>query len=193
MSDIIGENSPETDEIPIEPVEETPIVEAVFTVNEASQKQFLKNVRLGAVIVTVFGALLAVAYVVLSVVGEMSFGDEALEIPWGVMLVLLLIGGLCLAFGIALLFSVRRAVQSAAKTNAVNTYKFFKEYVLISSTQNGEDVGQVKCYYMNFAKVRENKKYFMLYPTPSTVYLVEKRTLTEEQRARIDSVLPLQG
>lgn len=177
MSDITEEKSPENGEnLQIVP-EERPIAEASFSINAASQKLLQRKLFLSSVIAIVMGSVLVLAYIVLSVLGGETVAGSSFSVPAALPYALLLLGALPLGCGIVFLFLARRNVSIAARTNAENHYGFYGEYVLISVTRSGEDMGDVKCRYDSLYKVRENKAYFLLYPTATTVYPVSKSDL----------------
>lgn len=191
MSDIFEENSPENGENISPQAEEIPLVETSFRVNGESQKRFQHKIHATLIAAVVIGAVFTLAYIVLATLNGETLGGSFFAVSETLLYVLLLCGAVPLGGGISLLFVLRKNVAYAKRTDAENHYRFFADHVLVAVTQNGEPMGQVKCYYKSFAKVRENRNYFLLYPTSSTVYPVLKSALPEEEREKLRTVLPL--
>ena len=190
MSDINTENLLKSDEN-VSSAEELPLVETSFRIDGTAQKMFQRKHRAGLIVATVLGAALALTYIILFTLNGETLGGKLFSVPEALLYILLICGAILLGSGLVLLIFMKKNVANVARTNAENHYRFFSDYVLIAVTQSGEAMGQVKCYYRNFVKVRENREYFMLYPTSATVYLVSKTALTEEQCGELRAVLPL--
>lgn len=174
-----------------EETKESPLVEASFRIDAASQRLYYRRLRAVSVALTVFGAVFVVAFIVFFTLNGETLGGKLFRVPAFLLYILLFFGAVPLGVGIGYFFLMKKNVATAERTNSENHYKFYPDFVLISVTKSGENLGEVKTYYSTFSKIRENKKYFLLYPTISTVYPVLKSDLTEEEQISLRSVLPL--
>lgn len=177
MSGIIEENnkSIEQNEV-ILPEEEKPFLVTTCKIDGNMQRELSGSVLFYCRIAMAVGIPLVIAYIVLSVLKD----EEVLSaIPNAVLYAILFLGAVLFATGIVFYFTVKKNIKNADKINQTNEYCFFEDYVLLTSIRLGERLGTSKAYYTDFAKVRERKKYFLLYPTSVSILPVPKDGLTE--------------
>ena len=76
--------------------------------------------------------------------------------------------------------------------NSVNEYEFYDEYFTIKSTQDGEELANVKAYYKAMLKVRESKNYIFIYPNKALAYPVAKTALSDENLTTLRKIFKLE-
>lgn len=177
MSDITEENNKSIEQNEeVLPEEEKPFLVTTCKIDGNTQRELSWSILLYCRIAMAVGIPLVIAYIVLSVLKD----EEILSaIPNAVLYAILFFGAVLFATGIVFYFTVKKNIKNTEKINQTNEYSFFEDYVLLTSIRLGERLGASKVYYTDFAKVRERKKYFLLYPTSVSILPVPKEGLTE--------------
>lgn len=100
---------------------------------------------------------------------------------------------LALVIGIMYFVLIGVTKRNNEKTvNSVNEYEFYDEYFTIKSTQDGEELANVKAYYKAMLKVRESKNYIFIYPNKALAYPVAKTALSEENLTTLRKIFKLE-
>ena len=192
MSDIIEENSeiltesePEREPERAEQTEQKPFLVASSKIDGNLQKKLSAPLLIYCRIAMAVGIPLVILYIVLSVLRD----EELLFIPSAVLYVMLFLGAVLFATGIVFLFTVKKNVKNADKVAQIGEYSFFEDYVSVSSIRYGERMGAAKMYYTDFYKIREGKKFFLLYPNSVTVFPVPKEGISEEETVHLRNAL----
>ncbi len=186
MSDIIAENTENSEQIPTE----KPVLTSSFLIDGKSQAQLFKPMRIGCIVAMAVGIPLVILYVVLSVLSEDENGSIGIDDVS--LFVILLCGAVLFALGLVMYLSAKRNARMTDRTGGLNDYEFYETYMIVRSSRHGEDLGYTKNFYADLVKIRETKHYFLLYPTTATLYPVDKAVLSGEERAALRRVLRLQ-
>ena len=186
MSDTNGEIEAKNEEIT---PSEAPVVETKIALGAALQKRLNRRLFIASLCLLICGAVGAVVFIVLDayfggVVGNTYFNNLFGVLAWGAA-VICIFGTICLAL------CAKNATNAKRLDFVENRYRFLQGYVIVESIYHGESVGSVKYYYELFTKVRETKEFFLLYPNRTTIYPVDKLTLTEGEIAALRALLPM--
>lgn len=187
MSDIIEEKSSEIEQIEEKKPEERPFLVAHCMIDGNTQRELMKPLLIYSRIGFAVGVPLLLAYIVLYVLCE----EDVLSFPTGVLYLMLFVGAILLGTGIVFLLSAKKNIKNVDNISQMNEYSFFDDYVSVESIRRGERLGASKAYYVDFVKIKESKKYFLLYPTTETVFPVPKEGLSEEELGHLRNALRL--
>lgn len=184
MSDIIIEKQ---DNLPAP----EPICTNTVVMDITLMKRVNKRHRYLSLIVA--GAVGCLIYIVLSVV--LGVMQERTPIPSYESLtvaldVFLWVMAFLFAFGLVLLIVTHINGRNTARLGRTNVFRFYEHSFTVTDLKEGEDMGTVKAYYSDLAKVRENKEFFLLYPNSVTFYPVDKTQMTQEEIEALRAVLP---
>ncbi len=185
MSDIIEENNSEIGQIEEFKAEEKPFLVVSCMIDGTVQREIMKPLLIFSRIGLAVGIPLLLAYIVLYVL----CGEAVLNFPTGVLYLMLFVGAILFGSGIVFLLSAKKNIKNADHVSQMNEYSFFEDYVSVESIRHGERLGASKAYFVDFVKIKESRKYFLLYPTSATVFPVPKEGVSEEEIGRLRNAL----
>ena len=187
MSDLIEENNENIEQnVEIPPEEEKPFLVTTCKIDGNTQREFSRPILLYCKIGMVVGLPLVIAYIVLSVLRD----EEILTvIPNAVLYIMLFLGAVLFVTGIVFYFAVKKNIKNAERINQTNEYSFYEDYISMTSIRYGERLGASKMYYIDFFKVKEGKRFFLLYLNSTSVLPVEKSGLKEEDITHLCNAL----
>ncbi len=186
MSDIMEENNQQIEQIEENEPQEEPFLVTSCKIDGNLQREISRPVILYCRIAMAVGIPLVLAYIVLSVLKD----EEILPaIPTAVLYGMLFFGAVLFATGIVFHFSVKKNINNAERVNQTNEYSFYDDYITMTSIRNGERLGASKMYYVDFFKVKEGKRFFLLYLNSASLLPVRKSELSEEEIARLRTAL----
>lgn len=163
-----------------EPQSGAPCVRARVAIDAALLRRISKTARAVMICMMIVGIVMLVCYIVFSVIAE----QEIILLSDDFWLDVLLWGGaVFFAFGLVLLIACARTNKKQLALAFVNEYEFYPEGLVINDYRSGEHVSTARLRYSDFEKIRENKKFFLLYPNRVTIYPVDKMILSEEECA----------
>lgn len=187
MPDIIDENTREIEQNEeVFPEKEKPFLVTSCKIDGNMQREISSPVILYCRIAMAVGIPLVLAYIVLSVLKD---GEILPAIPTAVLYGMLFFGAFLFATGIVLYFSVKKNINNAERVNQSNEYSFYENFITMTSIRNGERLGASKMYYVDFFKVKEGKKFFLLYLNSASLLPVRKGELSEEDISHLRNAL----
>jgi len=149
------------------------MIEKNAVVDSNVQKALNKKLWIASLVLLIVGAVGMVSYIIIGV--AIKNEPEWLD-------VLLYVFAFMFAFGLVFLITVNKTNAAALKNDAKLNYMFFEDYVLVTSYKGNENVGTLKIYYKELAKVKETKEYIFLYQTKVTALPLLKSDLSEQEK-----------
>ncbi len=154
-------------------------------IDGALQKRLLKNLKIFAVLFCVFAAAFLFFGIAALFLVE---GEEEIS---GAVYFFVLAAILALLAGLYFYMYFKNA-RHAERLAFTNVYDFFEHGVRVrSERRDGDTAGEVFLRYTDFFKVREKRRFFLLYPNSATAYPVDKQAITEAEAEALRGVLPL--
>ncbi len=191
MSDINEEITPK---IPSETVE-PPICSTSVRIDKELIKRTGRALRIVCLIALIVGSVGLAAWIISSTAIEV-FQEEGLysgdsELAHRLLNTLLWGSAVLFVCGLVFTLSMRANAKKSLIASRENVYRFYEYHFTVTDLREGENLGTVKTYYSDLAKVRETKEFFFLYPNRVTYFPVDKKKLTEGEIAALKRVLPL--
>ena len=157
-----------------------------YRVDAEAQKRFSKPMRTGSLIAMILGISLLLVFIVLYVLS-----GDVLSLQPILLGVFLVCGAVLFVVGLIFFLACRMNVKNAAQIDALNEYEFYDDFMTVSTTRRGENIGTVKVYYPDLYRRTERKNEILLYPAAASVYIVPKEGLGENELARLRAALGL--
>lgn len=161
-------------------------VRASVALDATLQSEILHGVRIVYLVLLIAGFLSCAAYVAVDVCA-----DEGKLAPSAWYSVLLWAGAVLFAVGLVCTVVLWRAVKRARDARVlVNRYTFYESGYFVVDTVCGEDtVALAKVKYSDCRKIRENRKFFLIYQTSANIFPVRKSDLSGEEVSALRSIL----
>ena len=171
---------------------EEPFLTTSVTVDKALQARIQGRMRGLGVVLTVLGALLLIAYIVLGVLFE-TWAEEGkftiTPLISGTLNFSLWVGAFLLVLGLIFAFG-GKLFGRAQKMVYRNTYSFYGDHVMIGTEREGEIVSTTKYYYADFMLIKRAGDLLLFYIQAGSAYAVDLKPLTQEDRKRLLQLIP---
>jgi len=79
--------------------------------------------------------------------------------------------------------------KNCVENKIINSYEFDQEYFYVSTTKNGDNLGNMKIYYKDIIKVKETENYLFLYINRINAYPIDKATTSKEDLILIKGLI----
>lgn len=190
MADLFSEFNDQEDSMPAPDGDR---LQAFVDVDANLQRVLGRPAKILGIVYTVLGA----AAVVLSFCGLMldaliRDALPSLYLSDGALIGILCFAAVCFGLGIGMLAAAARNVKDVARRPPSRyVYEFREGHFYITILRCGETMGRMKYYYADLSKVTEGKRYFMLFVSRASIFVVDKTALSVEERALLRRLLHL--
>ena len=149
-----------------------------YKLDSKVQNELNKSLWVLALICTICGAIGFAIYVVLVAIGAGAVLQDYLFLYV-----------FFLAFGILLLFMVKRINTISIKRNLSEELELNEDYLVEKISQNNEVVATNKHYYKSFTKIKEAKNFLFLYINSAGAVAIPKSLFTPEDFTKIKNLI----
>lgn len=163
-------------------ITESGTIKVKTRINAGVHRELNRPVRNLGIVYTVAGAVLAVVFAALVVLGVTDGNLDPLDV------VLLVCGCIFSVCGVVMIVAYARNIKKADAQDKEVEVEFFNDYILVDEYVDGRLSVSNKIYFGMLVKKRESTHYIFLYSTASTAISIDKEQLTS---AELDTVRKL--